>query len=298
MSYHNETRQIDYPLTGKMTKTKINDWLINSSRLLAEHSELASLETRVILCHILGKPREWMVTHPDYELNDLQMQNANQLLDRIVNGEPLPYLIGKQSFFGLDFIVTPDVLIPRPETELLIEECIAWFEEHPTKRKLADIGTGSGVIAITLADRFEDLQITAIDISEKALEVARKNATLLKVASQIEFLHNDLLQNWPDRFDVIAANLPYIPTGKLKTLDVTRFEPLLALDGGLDGLGLIKRLLQQSREHLFPGGMIILEIEEGQSEGILFLVEELLPGMEKVILNDLANHPRIVKIMV
>lgn len=281
-----------------MTKTKINDWLIESSRLLAEQSEFASLETRVILCHVLDKPREWMVTHPNYELNDLQLQNANRLFAQIMNGEPLPYLVGKQSFFGLDFIVTPDVLIPRPETELLIEECIAWLEEHPSRRKLADIGTGSGAIAITLADRFEDLQITAIDISEKALQVAQRNAITLKVASQIEFLQNDLLDNCPDRFDVIAANLPYIPSEKLKSLAVTRFEPLLALDGGPDGLVFIKQLLQQSREHLNPGGMIILEIEEGQSESINLLVEQILPGVEKAILNDLANHPRILKIVV
>ena len=283
---------------GMMTKIKTNDWLIGSIRVLAEHSEFASLETRVLLCHVLDKSREWLATHPDFELTDLQLQSANQLLERIKNGEPLPYLVGKQSFYGLDFCVTPDVLIPRPETELLIEECITWLEEHPSKRKLVDVGTGSGAIALTLADRFEDLQVTAIDISEKALDVAQKNAALLKVETQIEFKQNDLLQNFPGRFDVIAANLPYIPTEKLKTLQVTRFEPLLALDGGADGLDLVKRLLQQSREHLNPGGMIILEIEEGQSESAIKMVETLLPGVEKSILNDLANHPRILKIIV
>lgn len=280
-----------------MTKTKTNDWLIESSRLLAEHSEFASLETRVILCHVLDKSREWLITHADYELNDPQLQSANQLLDRIKNDEPLPYLVGKQSFFGLDFYVTPDVLIPRPETELLIEECIAWLEEHPHKRKMADIGTGSGAIAITLADRFEDLQVTAIDISEKALDIAKKNAAFLNVETQIEFRLNDLLQNCSERFDLIAANLPYIPTEKLSSLNVTRFEPILALDGGPDGLDLIARLLHQSREHLKPGGVIILEIEEGQSESALKMVDTLVPEVEKAILNDLANRPRILKIL-
>lgn len=283
---------------GMMKKTKTIDWLIDSTRELAEHSEFASLETRVILCHVLDKSREWLATHPDFELNDLQLQSADQLLERIKNGEPLPYLVGKQSFYGLDFYVTPDVLIPRPETELLIEECITWLEEHPSKRKFVDVGTGSGAIALTLADRFEDLHVTAIDISEKALDVAKKNAALLKVETQIEFLQNDLLQNYPGRFDVIAANLPYIPTEKLKTLLVTRYEPLLALDGGADGLDLVKRLLQQSREHLNSSGMIILEIEEGQAESVLEVVETLLPGVEKSILYDLANHPRILKIIV
>jgi release factor glutamine methyltransferase len=283
---------------GMMTKNKINDWLIESTRLLAEKSEFASLETRVILGSVLEKPREWLVMHSDMELDEFQLQKANQMLDRIKEGEPLPYLTGIQAFYGLDFYVTPDVLIPRPETELLIEECIAWLEEHPSKRKLVDVGTGTGAIAITLADRFEDLQVTAIDLSEKALEVAKKNANHLNVSTQIEFFQADLMQNCTDHFDIIAANLPYIPSAKLKSLPVTRFEPLLALDGGTDGLDLIKRLLQQSRAHLKPGGMIILEIEEGQSESVFELVDSLMPGVKKAILFDLANHPRILKIMV
>ncbi len=291
-------RQIDYQPMGKMTKTKTNDWLIESTRLLADQSEFASLETRVILCHVLDRSREWLVTHPDIELDEDQIQKANKMLDRILDGEPLPYLVGKQAFYGLDFKVTPDVLIPRPETELLIEECIAWLEDHPSKREMADVGTGSGAIAITLADRFEDLKITAIDISEKALEVASQNAILLNVDSKISFVKNDLLSNFTGRFDLIAANLPYIPSEKLKSLPVARHEPLLALDGGPDGLDLIKLLLHQSREHLKPGGMIILEIEEGQSESASTVAEALLPGGKMSILNDLANHPRILKIMV
>jgi len=283
---------------GMMTKTKIVDWLHESTRLLAEKSELASLEARVILCHVLDKPREWLVIHPDYELEQSQLDQLNLMITRLQSGEPLPYLVGKQAFYGLDFKVTPDVLIPRPETELLIEECITWLEEHPARRKLADIGTGSGAIAITLADRFEDLQVTAIDISAKALEVAKQNAELLNVVPQIKFLENDLLEKNTDRFDVIAANLPYIPSEKLPTLSVASHEPMLALDGGQDGLGIINRLLQQSHEHIKPGGMIILEIEEGQSESATKLVDTLLPGMEKSIINDLANHPRILKIMV
>ncbi len=281
-----------------MTKTKIIEWLSTSTRLLANHSEFASLETRVILCHVLEKSREWIVTHPDQELDASQIQKANGLLDRIIEGEPLPYLVGKQAFYGLDFKVTPDVLIPRPETELLIEECITWLEDHPSKRHMADIGTGSGAIAITLADRFEDLEITAIDISEKALEVASQNAACLNVDSKISFVQNDLLSDYDGRFDLIAANLPYIPTEKLKSLPVTRYEPMRALDGGPDGLDLIRKLLQQTREHLKPGGMLILEIEEGQSISASKLVETLLPGVEITILNDLANHPRILKIMV
>ncbi len=283
---------------GMMTKISINDWLKESTQLLSTHSEFASLETRVILRHVLKKPQEWLVLHPEFELDDPQVEQANQMLNRISEGEPLPYLIGKQAFYGLDFWVTPDVLIPRPETELLIEECISWLEQHPAKRRLVDVGTGSGIIAITLADRFDDLQATAIDISAKALEVARRNAIQHKVDSQIGFLQNDLLKERTERFDIIAANLPYIPTVKLNNLPVTRYEPILALDGGPDGLDIISQLLQQSLEHLNRGGMIILEIEEGQSESVIKLVDTFLPGAAKTILNDLANHPRILKILV
>ena len=172
------------------------------------------------------------------------------------------------------------------------------WRNTPPNVNWQDIGTGSGIIAITLTDRFEDLHATAIDISEKALDVAKKNAHILKVETQIEFFQNDLLLNHPARFDLIAANLPYIPSEKLKSLAVSRFEPLLALDGGSDGLDLIKRLLTQCRDHMNPGGMIILEIEECQSESVIKLVDTLIPGVEKAILNDLANHPRILKIQV
>lgn len=281
-----------------MTKIKVNDWLIESAQLLSDHSEFASLETRVVLGYVLDKTHEWLVTHPDTLLDNIQVTKANQMVDRLIAGEPLPYLVGKQAFYGLDFCVTPDVLIPRPETELLIEECVGWLEEHPSKRMLADIGTGSGIIAITLADHFEDLQVTAIDISAKALDVAKKNAIQLKVDSQIIFLQNDLLKERTERFDVIAANLPYIPTEKLKNLPITRYEPMLALDGGVDGLDIISQLLQQSSKHIKPGGMIILEIEESQTDSAIKLVNSLLPGVEKTILNDLANHPRILKILV
>jgi release factor glutamine methyltransferase len=283
---------------GKMTKTKVNEWLIESTRKLAKKSEFASLETRVILSFVLEKKREWLVTHPDEVIEDKQLQNADQMLDRLFKGEPLPYIVGKQSFYGLDFAVNADVLIPRPETELLIEECVTWLEEHPAKRQLVDVGTGSGIIAITLADRFEDLRVTALDISEKALDVAKHNAESLKVDNQIQFLRSDLLDNITDHFDIIAANLPYIPTEKLKNLPVARYEPLLALDGGPDGLSLISQLLKQSREHIKPGGMIILEIEDDQSENSIKLVDNIMSGVEKTILNDLANHPRILKIMV
>lgn len=281
-----------------MTKTKINDWITNSAKQLALQSEIPILESQVILAYVLQKPREWLVTHPDDELNDPQLKDANENLSRLIGGVPLPYITGKQAFFGLEFMVNPDVLIPRPETEQLVEECIQWFEEHPTRRKMVDVGTGSGVIAITLADRFSDLEVTAVDVSPQALEIASQNAAKFGVEQNIKFLQNDLLEKCGQRFDLIAANLPYIQRSILKDLPVARQEPLLALDGGEDGLVLISRLLKQCEEHIKLGGLIILEIESTLSESVLELAETLLPNGKNTLLNDLAKLPRIIKIQI
>lgn len=281
-----------------MTKTSVKEWLSNSAKKIACQSETPLLETQVILSWVLGKSREWLITHPDEEIEITQLQKADENLVNLINGTPLAYITGKQAFFGLDFLVSPDVLIPRPETEQLVEECIQWLEDHPTKRKMADIGTGSGAIAITLADHFADLKVTAIDISAQALEIAQKNATSYGVEHNITFIQNDLLDNCDQRFDLIAANLPYIPSELLKTLPVSRHEPLLALDGGEDGLVLITRLLQQVVNHIMPGGLIILEIESNQSNSVLNLAKTLLPNGENTLLNDLAKLPRIIKIQV
>ncbi len=281
-----------------MTKNSIKEWLSDSAKKIANRSEFPFLETQVLLAFVLEKKREWLITHLDDTIEPSMLNKANTQFRRLENGEPLPYIIGKQAFFGLDFFVTPDVLIPRPETEQLIEECIEWLEAHPTKRYLADVGTGSGIIPVVLADRFKDLQITAIDISTTALDVARKNADQFHVHEQISFVNSDLFQNCPYQFDLITANLPYIPSDILATLPVAKHEPLLALDGGKDGLRLIERLLSQSQEHLYPGGLLILEIESSLANSVLDLAKTLLPRASITLLNDLANLPRIIKIQV
>jgi release factor glutamine methyltransferase len=281
-----------------MTKNNIDEWLNNALKQLEKRSEFPLLEIQVLLAHVINKPREWLISHPDEPLSDTQVQAANEQLTRLLNGVPLPYITGRQAFFGLDFVVSPDVLIPRPETEQLVEECIQWLEEHPTKRKMVDVGTGSGVIAVTLADHFDDLEVTAMDISDQALEIARQNAEQFRVDQKIVFLKNDLLDNCKKRFDLIAANLPYIPTETLKTLPVSRHEPVVALDGGEDGLDLISRLLSRCEDHIKPGGMIILEIESGQSNSVLSLANSLLPRAKTTLLFDLAKLPRIIKIQI
>ncbi len=208
----------------------------------------------------------------------------------------MPYLTGIQAFYGLDFSITPDVLIPRPETESLVEECIKWLEKRPSKRRMVDVGTGSGIIAITLANSFSDLAITAIDISEKALSVARNNAKKFHLEERVIFIHNNLLADHQVKYDLIAANLPYIPQGILKDLKVSKFEPELALNGGKDGLELIHKLLVQSRTNINPGGLIILEFQYDQAQSVEKTAEIYFPNAEISILNDLAGRPRISKI--
>jgi len=276
--------------------SRIEDWTKESIHLLRGASDSPLLEAEVILSFVINKPRAWIISHPDTELDAANLEYANHLIGRLLKGEPLPYLTGIQAFYGLDFCVNPDVLIPRPETELLVEECIKWFEKNPTKRLMADVGTGSGIIAITLADRFVDLLITAIDISEQAIAVARKNATKFQVEKRIAFLQNDLLANHQSKYDLVAANLPYIPHRALKNLKVSKFEPTLALNGGMDGLELIRRLLEQSRKNINPEGLIILEIQYDQAKEVEKLAKERFPSAKISILNDLAGHPRISKI--
>lgn len=186
------------------------------------------------------------------------------MVQRLERGEPLPYVLGHWEFFGLDFDLTPEVLIPRPETELLVERAIPWLQSSSQRRSIADIGTGCGCIAVSIAKHISSGHILATDISSAALEVARRNANKHHVENQIEFIECDILpKSFSDerRFDLICANLPYIPTGKLRNLPIYGREPALALDGGDDGLDLFRRLLAIAPKRLAPGGRILLEIE-------------------------------------
>ncbi|MHC1740773.1 MAG: peptide chain release factor N(5)-glutamine methyltransferase [Anaerolineaceae bacterium] len=277
------------------TKTDLQTWISQATHSLVQ-SESPFLEVQVIAANILCQSREWVIAHADFQPTSEQLNQLNAALTRLVNGEPLAYIIGKQSFYGLDFIVTPAVLIPRPETELLVEEAIHWLELNPRRRNVVDVGTGSGVIAITLADVFLDLKITAIDISEDALKLSQQNAVNLQVNDLISWQKNDLLSNLSGKFDLILANLPYIPTETLNSLDVIKFEPRLALDGGSDGLNLIRKLLMHSPEHLLAGGVILLEIESTLSNEVLEISKGIFPAAKIDLIFDYANLPRLVKI--
>lgn len=257
------------------------------------------LDAQVLLAHVLGHVRTWLLAHPELELSAPQLDSVEAAVSRLEAGDPLPYVLGHWEFYGLDFNVTPNVLIPRPETELLVEKAIAWLKASPERRTVADVGTGSGAIAVTIAMNVPDARVLATDISPAALEVARSNAEKFNVQERIEFVECDLLPTLNvqrSTFNAIFANLPYIPTETLRRLAVFETEPALALDGGADGLDLIRRLLAIAPDWLAPGGRIMLEIEASQGMPVLSLAYDLFSEAEIHLHRDLAGHDRLLEI--
>jgi release factor glutamine methyltransferase len=298
------------------------------TRRLKPLSESASLDAQALLAYTLGKERSWVIAHPEYLLSPVEETGLTSNLKRLEDGEPLPYVLGHWEFYGLDLLVTPDVLIPRPETELLVEQALGWLSQRPQDQAALDVGTGSGCIAVALALHVPTLQVTALDRSAAALQVARANAARHEVAERIVFVESDLLEvlgevksskfkvessskvetlnlqhlnheqinHNPSTFHILLANLPYIPTTDLRDLAVARREPWEALDGGVDGLDLIRRLLGQAAPWLAPGGLALLEIEERQGEAALRLAEAAFPEAAATVLPDLTGHPRLLRI--
>ena len=261
-------------------------------------SESPYLDSLVLLGHLSGKSKSALIAHPSPELSTAQKQRLSSAIEQLQNGVPLPYVIGEWEFFSLCFNVTPDVLIPRPETEGLVELALEWLRANPGKRSCLEIGTGSGCIAVSLAKSIPDLQIIATDISFPALQVAKDNANRHEVRSQIQFLEGDLFSGITMPIDLLIANLPYIPSDKLKSLAVFQSEPTLALDGGEDGLRFIKEVLKKAGNHINPGGAIFLELDEECGASALTLAKEVWPGITIHLTQDLAGQDRYLTIQI
>lgn len=288
-----------------MTSPLLSD--ITSS--LAPISDTPALDASVLIAHILHQPRTWVMAHPELTLTTEQEKQLKDSLARLERGEAFPYVLGHWEFFGMDFDVTRDVLIPRPETELLVEKGIAWLQGSPARRTVADVGTGSGAIAISLAVHVPDVHVLATDISHEALRVAQKNGLKFDVLDRIDFIQCDLLphpfsplpleeesgiREWA--FDLLCANLPYIPTETLRQLPVCEREPVLALDGGPSGLEVIRRLLNVAPGWLAPSGMILLEIEATRGPQALGMARELFSEATIHLHQDLAGQDRLLEI--
>lgn len=279
--------------------------IADSLQSISQHipGETAQLDAQLLLAHILNKSRTWVLAHAETQLTKPQLNLVGEYTSRLQVGEPLAYILGHREFYGLDFELTPEVLIPRPETELLVERAIKWLEASPERRTIADIGTGSGCISISIAKTIPDAIVTATDISFQALKVARRNALKHRVTKRVSFVQCDLLPPHHDplptglHFDLICANLPYIPTDTLHGLEVFGREPALALDGGPDGMDAIRKLLKIAPEWLAPNGMILLEIEASQGLAAVSLAYDTFDNAEIYLRRDLAGHHRLVEIL-
>lgn len=255
-----------------------------------QHLANARRDAELLAMHALGCDRAWLLTHPDASLTAEQAAHYEQLIARRARHEPIQYITGEQEFYGLKFRVTPDVLIPRPETEHLVEALLARFP-HDAPLHIADIGTGSGAIAVALAHSLPQAQITAIDESSAALAVARGNAERNDVADRVRFVESDLLAAVDEeKFDAIASNPPYVAASEILEPQVRDFEPSGALFAGPTGLEIYRRLIPQAHAALKPDGWLLLEIGHGQREAIL----QLLAGWSNVsFVADLQGIPRV-----
>ena len=254
------------------------------------------LDAQTLLAEALGKDRTYLIVNFNEQLSEELLAKFQRLIARRSAGEPVQYITGHQQFFGLEFEVTPDVLIPRPETELIVEETIRLVEEDKISAPvILDVGTGSGCIAIALARELEDAQITACDISEAALNVARRNATKHELANRIQFINSDLLSAFPETqlADFILSNPPYVAANELPTLqrEVRDWEPHTALTDHADGLSLYRRLLNESPSRLKPGGYLICELGHTQSEAVSAMADSQVWEASR-LLDDLQAIPR------
>jgi len=249
-----------------------------------------------LLARCIELPRTTLIAHPELALTPAQIAMYRLQVEQRAAGTPLPYLVGEVEFFGLAFQVTPDVLIPRPETELLLECVLAWLSAHPAAVAV-DVGTGSGCIAVSLALHAPTIAIYATDISCAALQVAAANAALHAVSAQIRFRRGDLLAPVPEPVDVILSNPPYIAEPDWDTLPASvRREPRIALLSGPDGLDAVRRLLRQAVTRLKPGGLLALEIGETQGEAAASLARAAFPEACVRIVPDLAGKPRVLEV--
>ena len=254
------------------------------------------LEAEIMLTDALRVPRHRLYASQDDDLPTEVEKTLEEVMERRLKREPLAYILGHREFYGIDLLVGPAVMVPRPETELLVERAMLVCMERMDKGQLvvADVGTGSGGIAINLAIHIPQAKILATDRSRDALEVARANVLKYKVEERVTLVPGDLLDPVEGIIDIIVANLPYIPTQRLAALQPeVRWEPPAALDGGTDGLDLLRRLMGQAVSKLPDDGVVLLEIDPGQADLLRRLAQELFPGADVSVEQDLAGHDRI-----
>ena len=276
----------------------IKDQLKIATDILDEHNiESGRLEAEILLAHTLNVGRLYLYINPEQTISQEQVDDYNKLIERRTNHEPTAYILGHREFMDLDLIVNEDVLIPRPETEVLVESVIDHLNDNTGIIKIADIGTGSGAIAISLAKSLSGAAVEAVDISEKAINVARLNIGKYNLLGRITVHLGDLLSPLNGKkFNAIVSNPPYIPSRVIDTLqaEVKDYEPSTALDGGMDGLDFYRRLFSESPKFLIDGGFLAVEIGFDQAESVKKLAEAEGQFKDIEIIKDLSKNDRVI----
>ncbi len=254
--------------------------------------ERARAEAELLVCGAAGRPLEWLLVHPEDMLSPEQAARLEDMVGRRARREPLPYVLGHAEFYSLDLFVGPAAIVPRPETEVLAEAALA---RAPEARFAVDVGVGCGALAVVLARERPEMMVLGIDVSREALRLARRNIARYGLGRRVALAAGDLLDPVGRRADLVVANLPYIRTGDFPDLapEVSRWEPRIALDGGEDGLALIRRLAGQLERHLSAGGIAALEVGAGQAEEVANLLRRA--GLTEVeVVPDYAKIDRVV----
>jgi len=263
--------------------------------LSASNIEDAPLECELLLRHTLNISRPQLYLNLNRELSPKQEGTFWKLMGRRLNGEPTAYITRHREFYGLDFYVDTRVLIPRPESETLIEKALNQAQNHPVSA-IADIGTGCGAIAISLALNLPQVKIYATDVSASALEVALINCQRYGVTDRIYLLQGDMLDPVPEPVDLIVANLPYVRESELPQTCSANFEPMLALNGGSDGLEKISQLCHQVSDKINTHGCLLLEIGQGQGRAVTTFLHNLFPSAKIEVTPDLSGMDRVVSV--
>lgn len=276
--------------------------IYKDSRTALEKADIdnAALDARILVCHVLGMTDTDFIVGKNTQIADDLAQSINTLILRRIQGEPVSLILGSKEFWSLSFKVTKDVLDPRPDTEMLVQAALDYFKDAPPAMIL-DLGTGTGCMPIALLTEWPEAKAVAVDISDAALDVARENAAMNGVQDRIRFVQGDFMGvlDLTGTFDLILSNPPYIPREDIESLsaEVKRFDPILALDGGIDGLDCYKKIISTLKTLLNEGGICLLESGFGQHEDIARIVKEA--GLNvNAIHPDLAGIPRAVEISI
>lgn len=265
------------------------------AKLKLEKITTPKLKVRLLMQYVLEKPRQYLIIYDNEPLTRQQEDKFFDGISKLSKDIPIEHITHKKEFMKLDFFVDENVLIPRQDTEILVEEVIEIAKKINSK-KILDLCTGSGAIAISLAKYLPNTQVTALDISSKALEVAKLNAKTNNVESQITFVESNLLENLPkEKYDMIVSNPPYIKQDIIKELDrEVQKEPHIALDGGKDGLDFYRKIIDSGYEYLKYGGYLCLEIGYDQKEEVMNLLDNNGQYINKICIKDLYDNDRVI----